>query len=133
MTQPPPRLPDDQDQEAQRPARYAIPHHGRCPAPEGDWLWIPLRDEWRDVANKPEEIVRQRFIRALVDHYGYRLEQMDQERRTQHGLKSPRADIVIWESAADKADNRTPVLVIECKTDSIEIQERDYYQGEPYT
>ncbi|MBP8289633.1 MAG: type I restriction enzyme HsdR N-terminal domain-containing protein [Chromatiaceae bacterium] len=76
---------------------------------QGDWLWIPLRDEWRDVANKPEEIVRQRFIRALVDHYGYRLEQMDQERRTQHGHKSPRADIVIWESAADKAANRTKV------------------------
>ncbi|TCT20870.1 hypothetical protein [Thiobaca trueperi] len=19
---------------------------------QGDWLWIPLRDEWRDVANK---------------------------------------------------------------------------------
>jgi hypothetical protein len=26
---------------------------------QGDWLWIPLRDEWRNVANKPEEIVRQ--------------------------------------------------------------------------
>jgi hypothetical protein len=26
---------------------------------QGDWLWISLRDEWRNVANKPEEIVRQ--------------------------------------------------------------------------
>lgn len=40
---------------------------------EGNWLWIPLRKEWRDVTAKPEEIVRQRFIRALVEHYGYSL------------------------------------------------------------
>jgi type I restriction enzyme M protein len=38
---------------------------------EGDWLWIPLRNEWRDVAAKPEEVVRQTFIRHLTDHYGY--------------------------------------------------------------
>lgn len=100
---------------------------------EGIWLWIPLRKEWRDVTNKPEEIVRQKFIRALVEHYGYSLEQMDQERRTQHGHKSPRADIVVWQSLDDKTANRSPALVVECKTDTIEIQERDYYQGESYT
>lgn len=100
---------------------------------EGSWLWIPLRKEWRDVTTKPEEIVRQKFIRTLVEHYGYALEQMDQERRTQHGHKSPRADIVIWQSATEKEVGRTPVLVVECKTDTIDIQERDYYQGESYT
>lgn len=99
---------------------------------ESNWLWIPLRKEWRDVTTKPEEIVRQKFIRTLVEHYGYSLEQMDQERRTQHGYKSPRADIVIWQSATEKDTGRTPVLVIECKTDSINIQEGDYYQGESY-
>lgn len=101
----------------------------------GNWLWIPLRKEWRDVTAKPEEIVRQKFIRVMVEHYGYDLTQMDQERRTQHGHKSPRADIVVWQSAADKNAKpvRSPVLVVECKTDSIEIQEGDYYQGESYT
>lgn len=101
----------------------------------GHWLWIPLRQEWRDVTSKPEEVVRQKFIRILVEHYGYDLAQLDQERRTQHGHKSPRADIVVWQSAADKNAKpvRAPVLVVECKTDSIEIQERDYYQGESYT
>ncbi|KAA0982064.1 N-6 DNA methylase [Pseudomonas sp. ANT_J28] len=98
-----------------------------------NWLWIPLRKEWRDVTTKAEEVVRQKFIRTLVEHYGYTLEQMDQERRTLHGHKSPRADIVIWQSATEKAAGRTPVLVIECKTDTIQIQERDYYQGESYT
>ena len=100
---------------------------------DGNWLWIPLGKEWRDVTNKPEEIVRQKFIRALVEHYGYSLEQMAQERRTQHGHKSPRADIVVWQSLGDKTANRSPALVVECKTDTIEIQERDYYQGESYT
>ena len=100
----------------------------------GNWLWIPLRGEWRDVSAKPE-LVRQGFIRVLVEHYGYDLAQIDQERRTQAGTKSPRADIVVWESAAHKLvkPTRSPVLVVECKTDSIEIQERDYYQGESYS
>ena len=100
---------------------------------EGNWLWIPLRGEWRDVAAKPEEIVRQTFIRHLIDHYGYSLAQMDQERRTQHGHKSPRADIVIWETPEKKANNNTPVLVVECKSEGVDINVKDYYQGESYT
>lgn len=100
---------------------------------EGHWLWIPLRKEWRDVSAKPEEIVRQRFVRTLVEHYGYSLDQMDQEQRTQHGHRSPRADIVVWQSVDDRTNKRFPVLVVECKTDTIEIQEKDYYQAASYT
>lgn len=96
-------------------------------------LWIPLRDEWRDVTDKPEEVVRQHFIRRLRDHHGYSLGQMDQERRTMHGHRSPRADIVIWETQEAKAANKTPVLVVECKAESVDIDVRDYYQGESYT
>lgn len=44
---------------------------------QGDWLWIPLKQIWRDVSAKPEEIVRQQFIRRLVEDYGYSLVQMD--------------------------------------------------------
>ena len=65
---------------------------------KGDRLWIPLRQEWRDVAEKPEETVRQHFIRHLCDNYGYTLDQIAQERRTTHGHRSPRADVVIWET-----------------------------------
>jgi type I restriction enzyme M protein len=100
---------------------------------EGNSLWLPLRGEWRDVSAKPEEIVRQSFIRHLIDHYGYSLVQMDQERRTMHGHKSPRADIVIWETAAAKAKAQKPVLVIECKAEGVDINLNDYYQGESYT
>lgn len=100
---------------------------------ENNWLWIPLREEWRDVTAKPEEIVRQNFIRHLVDHYGYSLTQMDQERRTMHGHRSPRADIVVWETANKKANNQTPALIVECKAENIDINIKDYYQGESYT
>lgn len=50
-----------------------------------------------------------------------------------HGHNSPRADIVIWENAAAKAANRSPILVVECKAEAIEIIQKDYYQGESYT
>lgn len=100
---------------------------------QGDWLWMPLRPEWREVSAKPEEIVRQKFIRHLIENYGYSLEQMDQERRVMHGHKSPRADLVIWETPDAKAKNKTPVLVIECKAESVDIHINDYYQGESYT
>ena len=99
----------------------------------GGWLWIPLRDEWRNVAGKPEETVRQHFIRHLCNNYGYALDQMDQERRTMHGRRSPRADIVIWETHQAKASNKTPVLVIECKAENIDVNIKDYYQGESYS
>lgn len=104
------------------------------PAPKtaGDWRWIALRSEWRDVRAKPEEIVRQEFIGRLVEEFGYQLDQVDQERRTQHGHNSPRADIVIWENADGKARGKSPVLVIECKAESVDIDQRDYYQGESY-
>ncbi len=50
-----------------------------------------------------------------------------------HGHKSPRADIVIWETPDAKAKGQKPVLVIECKAESVDINLNDYYQGESYT
>ena len=50
-----------------------------------------------------------------------------------HGRRSPRADIVIWETPEAKAKKGTPVLVIECKAESVNINIKDYYQGESYT
>jgi type I restriction enzyme M protein len=101
----------------------------------GDWVWIPLKGEWRDCAGKPEELVRQRFIRHLHEHFGYALEQMKQEQRLISGSRSARADIVIWEDQAKAAAGSgiSPVLVVECKSENVEINLRDYYQGESYT
>ena len=117
-----------------RPAPGAtFPAPTERPKGPGDWLWIPLRNEWRDATGKPEERVRQEFILHLHNNYGYTFEQMDQERRTLHGRRSPRADLVIWETPETKAKNRTPVLVVERKAEKVDINIKDYYQGESYT
>ena len=70
---------------------------------EGTWIWLPLKAEWRDSSGKPEELVRQKFIRHLCENYGYSLEQMRQEMRMISGSRSVRADIVIWETPAKAA------------------------------
>ena len=47
-----------------------------------------------------------------------------------HGNRNPRADVVLWETAEKKAADATPVLVVECKAEQVDIQPRDCYQGE---
>jgi len=92
----------------------------------GNDIFCPLKGGWRKAT--PEERVRQEFIQHLHDHYGYAFEQMDQERKTQHGRGSPRTDIVVYAAPGSK----TPIIVVECKAESVSIHLRDYYQGESY-
>ena len=92
----------------------------------GNEIFIPLRQKWMKAT--PEERVRQEFIQHLRDHYGYDFEQMDQERKTQHGRGSPRTDIVVYAAPGSK----TPIIVVECKAESVNIHLRDYYQGQSY-
>lgn len=83
----------------------------------------------------PEEKVRQAFVCVLCNEYDYSLEQMDEELEIgtkQRGGGGARADIVIWESNQAKNDKKTPIIVVECKADSIKIGENDYLQGELY-
>ncbi len=42
---------------------------------------------------------------------------MGEELQVQRGRESAEADIVIWRSAKDKADEKPPLIVIECKSD----------------
>ncbi|MEN6359544.1 MAG: type I restriction enzyme HsdR N-terminal domain-containing protein, partial [Smithella sp.] len=93
---------------------------------QGNKIFSPLRKKW--LKDTPEERVRQEFIHHLHEHYGYEFEQMAQERKTQHGRRSPRTDIVVYTAAGSS----TPVIVVECKAESVNIQLRDYYQGESY-
>jgi len=101
----------------------------------GKWIWLPLKGEWRDSTSKPEELVRQRFVRHLCERFGYSLEQMRQEQRMTSGSRSARADIVVWETPEKAAGGTgvSPVLVVECKAENVEINLRDFYQGESYT
>ena len=96
-------------------------------------IFAPLKDKW--LVNKPEEEVRQNYICRLIDNYNYSLEQMAQEMQvtnSQRGQGAARADIVVWKNKEDKARSKSPIIVVECKAESITIHEADYFQGYNY-
>jgi type I restriction enzyme M protein len=93
-------------------------------------IWSHIRQSW--FVETPEETVRQNYVCTLVNNYDYRLHQMAEEIDTQRGRLHAEADIVIWRSAADKADRKSPLVVVECKADNVTISARDYGQGESY-
>ncbi len=57
---------------------------------------------------------------------------MDQERRIFHGHHSPRADIVVWQTVLHKSQGKSPCLIVECKEEAVQINVKDYFQGESY-
>lgn len=96
-------------------------------------IYAPLKDKW--LVNKPEEQVRQKYICRLVDSYGFDLDQMAQEiqvTNSQRGQGAARADIVVWRSKEDKTKNKSALIVVECKAESVTIHKEDYYQGHNY-
>ena len=99
-------------------------------------IFAPLKNKW--LVNKPEEEVRQKYICRLVDSYGYSLDQMGQEvpvvMGNGRGTGRARADITVWRSKEDKMANpqKSPIIIVECKAESVSIRETDYYQGNSY-
>ncbi len=99
-------------------------------------IYAPLKGKW--LVMKPEEEVRQKYICRLVNNYGYSLDQMDQEvpvvQGNGRGTGRARADIIVWRSKEDKvaAPQKSPIIVVECKAESVTIREADYYQGNSY-
>ncbi len=96
-------------------------------------IYAPLKDKW--LVEKPEEIIRQKYITKLVNHYGYDLKQMQQEVKvsnSKRGQGRAYADIVIWKSEKDKKDSKKAFIVIECKAENITIKQEDYFQGYNY-
>ena len=96
-------------------------------------IFAPLKDKW--LVYKPEEVVRQKYICRLVNSYGYSLNQMGQEipvSNSHRGRGAARADIVVWRSHEDKENQKYPLIVVECKAESVTIRKEDYYQGMNY-
>lgn len=67
----------------------------------------------KDRPAKPEEIVRQLYVKMLMDDYGYPAERIAIEKPVQFGsaVHEKAADIVIW----DKDAPNTAHIIIECK------------------
>ena len=100
---------------------------------ENNKIYAPLKKKW--LVLKPEEEVRQQYICRLVESYGYSLGQMEQEMQvtnSQRGQGAARADIVVWRSSEDKEANKYPLIIVECKAESVTIRKEDYYQGMNY-
>ena len=100
---------------------------------ENNKIFAPLKNKW--LVASPEEKVRQEYICRLVNHYGFQLDQMQQEvtvaEGNQRGTGRASADIVVWKSK-DEVEKVAPVIVVECKADNINISEGDYFQGSHY-
>lgn len=93
-------------------------------------IFSPIRQDW--FVEFPEELVRQQFVCTLVNDYGFSLDQMGEELKVQCGREAAEADIVIWRTAKDKADEKAPLIITECKSNNAAINARDYGQGESY-
>jgi len=94
-------------------------------------IWSHVRRKW--LIETPEEAVRQQFLTVLVNEYGYAIEQIDEELSVVgRGAAQARADFAIWASPEDKAKEKSPLIVVECKADNITIRDRDYEQGDHY-
>jgi type I restriction enzyme M protein len=92
-------------------------------------IYSHIRKIWLD--RRPEEIVRQNYFLVIVNEYGYSLDQIAEEYTiTGRGSGGARADFVIWKTIEDKQNNKTPLIIVECKSDNVTIKSRDYSQGE---
>ena len=94
-------------------------------------IFSNVRQKW--LVETPEERVRQEYLCVLVNEYGFALDQIDEEIEvTGRGSAQARADFIIWKTAQDKADGRSPLIVVECKSDNVTISPADYTQGDNY-
>jgi len=98
---------------------------------EGGKIWSHIRQKW--LVETPEERVRQEYLVHFVMEYGFRLDQMaEEEGLTGRGTGHARADFVIWRTYQDKADGKSPLIIVECKSDNVTIKPADYSQGDNY-
>lgn len=98
---------------------------------KGDKIWSHVRHDW--YVETPEERVRQEYLCVLVNEYGYKLTSIaEEESVTGRGSGNARADFVIWRTTQDKADQKKPLIVVECKADNVTINQKTYEQGANY-
>ena len=94
-------------------------------------IWSYVRNKW--LVETPEEYVRQQYLLVLLHEYGYGLGSIaEEEAVTGRGSGKARADFVIWRSAQDKAEQKSPLIIVECKSDNVTIRTEDYAQGDNY-
>lgn len=110
------------------PKTYAKPDQIQI---DGNKIFSPIRQTW--VPLTPEEMVRQQYLHVLVSEYGFTHDQIAEEIEvTGRGSAQARADFVIWRTVKDREDEKSPLIVVECKADNVTINSAVYAQGENY-
>lgn len=100
---------------------------------ENGKIFSPIRNKW--LVRTPEEYVRQNLVAKLVNEFEYPVEVMAEEYSLDYkgrGVRSTRADIVIYKSKEDKEKNYNAFIVVECKAETVKIRKEDFYQGTEY-
>lgn len=89
-------------------------------------IYAPILGKW--VVATPEEKLKQQFILRLVNHYGYKIEQLGQDVVIKDRYK---ADIGIWRNKEEKKKDKIPSIIIaaQCKAEHVSINEDDYLIG----
>ncbi|MBI4763062.1 MAG: N-6 DNA methylase [Deltaproteobacteria bacterium] len=94
-------------------------------------IFSPLRQKW--VPLTPEEMVRQQYLNVLLEEYGFTHDHMAEEMEvTGRGSAQARADFIIWRTPQDKAVQKSPLIIVECKAENVAIDRAVYAQGENY-
>ena len=83
-------------------------------------IFDPVRRKY--VALTPEEWVRQHFVHYLVEHLKVPMSHIAVEKSLRVNNLAKRADIVIFKGGLK------PILAVECKAPSVEINEEVFYQ-----
>lgn len=83
-------------------------------------IFDPVRRKY--VALTPEEWVRQHFVHYLIAHLKVPMSHIAVEKSLRVNNLAKRADIVIFKGGLK------PILAVECKAPSVEINEEVFYQ-----
>jgi type I restriction enzyme M protein len=91
------------------------------------YIFDYLTGEEIDITHKPEELVRQKYLKILHEEYGYPKDNLAKEVSIKNGIsevtdvltgKPKRADIVVYKDSQHKYDEI--YIIIECKQPKIE-------------
>ena len=87
-------------------------------------VFDPVRKKY--VALTPEEYVRQHVINYLINHKGFPSGLLSVEQLVTLNTMQQRADIIAYKK------NGNPLLVVECKSFSVEITKKSFEQAARY-
>ena len=88
------------------------------------YVFDPLRKKY--LLLTPEELIRQKFVKYLIEDKGYPKSLFRLEGGLKYGQMSKRSDIIVYDK------NTLPFLLIECKSYKVKITQQVFEQVSVY-